>query len=134
MSPELAPHLYLPPMNRKINEIHNVPYGAYDISCEPTKDEIERAIQENDLESRPFKSYEIELNDEWNKNARSINEYCALQQQYHTRRIAFFVVNGWSDPILLNEDGCRIEDGLHRFKAAIFKGTDSICVKINNSL
>jgi ParB-like nuclease domain len=44
--------------------------------------------------------------------------------------IAYFVVNGWSDPIILNHDERTIIDGLHRLKAAMYLGMDTIEVAI----
>lgn len=119
-------------MKKKVIDIDDVPYGVGEILCEPTNDEIKKAIRENDLETRSFQNDLKELNDEWNRNARNENEYYALQKQYHARRIAYFVVKGWNDPILFHRDGFKIKDGLHRFKAAIYKGMDTIDVDVND--
>jgi hypothetical protein len=107
-------------MKKRIIEINNAHYGVGNVSCEPSIEEIQKAIQENDLETRSFQTDLTELNAEWNRKANNEDEYYALQKKYHSRRIAFFIVNGWADPILLYKDGCKIKDGLHRFKAAIY--------------
>jgi len=52
---------------------------------------------------------------------------------YHARRIAFFIVNGWSEPIVLRGDGCTIEDGLHRLKAALYKGIPEVEITVLSS-
>lgn len=118
-------------MKEKITDIDNVCYGVGNISCEPTDDEIKKAVQDKDIDSRSFQGCIDELNDEWNKHAQNENEYYLLQKKYHVKRIAYFVVNGWNDPIIVvHKDGCKIKDGLHRFKAAIFKGMDTIDVEV----
>jgi heterodisulfide reductase subunit B len=61
-------------------------------------------------------------------------EYLALNvperyewiKKYHAKRIAFHVVIGWHERIVLNEDKKTIKDGLHRLKAAIFLGCDTV--------
>ena len=49
------------------------------------------------------------------------------------RRIVYFVVNGWEEPILLCKDGCTISDGLHRLKAAIYLGLEEVEVKLGDA-
>ncbi len=50
-------------------------------------------------------------------------------RKYHAR-IAFFVVNGWDEPIVLNTDEHKIKEGLHRLKAAIFLGWETVEVDV----
>jgi hypothetical protein len=49
-----------------------------------------------------------------------------VEKKYHAKRIAFYVVNGWQDGIVLNEDKKTVKDGLHRLKATIFLGWDTV--------
>lgn len=121
-------------MKKKITEIENIPYGVGDVSCEPTNVEIKKAILENNLEMRSFQDDLAELNAEWNNKANNEDEYWVLQKEYHSRRIAFFVVKGWDDPILLHKDECKIKDGLHRFKAAMYLGMELIDVIVTDDL
>jgi len=121
-------------MKKKVTEITNILYGIGSVSCEPTNEEIEKAIRENNHETRSFQDDIDELNDEWNKNASNEVDYLALQKKYHSQRIAFFVVNGWHDPIVLYRDGCTIKDGLHRFKAARYLSMDIIDVIVTDDL
>ena len=118
-------------MKVEVSKIRNVLYGQYNISSEPTKDDIEKAISENRLESRGFQADHTELIKEWNARSKNIKEYCDAVKKYHSERIAFFAVNKWNDPIILYEDGVTIKDGLHRLKAAIFLKLDTI-EAINN--
>ena len=115
-------------MKKKIEEIKNTDYGVGDVSCEPAKCEIARAIQTNNLEARSFQEDIDELNAEWNKEAKSENEYFELQKKYHAQRVAYLVVNKWSDPILLRKDGATISDGLHRLKAAVYLEMEEVDV------
>jgi len=120
-------------MKKKVTEICNTPYGENNVSCEPSKEEIERAIRENDFEKRAFQADLNELKGEWDK-ARSFEECCDYVRKYHIRRIAFFVVNKWDHPIVLNKDKCTVKDGLHRLKAAIYLDMETVDVIINDEL
>jgi ParB-like nuclease domain len=80
----------------------------------------QRAYQQ-DLES---------LKAEWN----TIPEQFHLRaKEYHARRIAYFVVNGWTDPIVLEQDARTIVDGLHRLKAAIYLGNETVEATIKSA-
>jgi hypothetical protein len=120
-------------MKKKVAEISNVPYGENNVSCEPSKEEIERAIRENDFEKRAFQDDLNELRTEWSK-ARSFEEYSDYVRKYHARRIAFFVVNNWDHPIVLQKDKCTVEDGSHRLKAAIYSDMETVDAIINEDL
>jgi hypothetical protein len=49
-------------------------------------------------------------------------------RNYHTRRVAYFVLNKWENQIIgLNEHG-QLRDGGHRFRAAIFMGWEEVWV------
>lgn len=59
------------------------------------------------------------------------------EREKHIARIAWFVMNGWNDPITLNFDMvCMwpIIDGNHRFIAAKFKKQKSILANATGSL
>lgn len=118
-------------MKKKISEIVEGYYGVGNISCEPTLEDIQKDIREGNLEERSFQRDEKELNDEWNRKAINEDHYYALQKGYHSQRIAYFMVHGWNDPIVLNMDGCTIEGGLHRFKAAKYRNMEVIDVIVN---
>ena len=85
-----------------VSQIFNTPYGQNNISCEPSTEEIERAVRENNLEHRGFQGDLPELQQEWSK-ASSPEEWYDKVRKYHARRIAFFVVNNWKRPIILNK-------------------------------
>lgn len=119
-------------MKKEVAEILNSSYRQYDISSEPSKDEIERAVREKDFDERGFQRDLPELNAEWNKANSSVEEYCDRMRQYHARRIACFVVNKWNDPILLKADGRTVREGTHRLKAAIHLGMETVEVEITD--
>ena len=116
-------------MKRKILEIPPVLYGYSDngvfYSCEPSLEDIQLAIKESQLEERGFQSHLEELKTEWQAKAKTRPKYDDLVRIYHARRIAQFVVHGWTAPIILTADG-RMNDGLHRLKAAIFNGMEEV--------
>ena len=112
-------------VTKQVKEIFNVPYGQDGIYCEPSMEDICKAINDNTLEHRGFQSDIEELRKEWYIVETGRYDY-GLIKKYHAERIAYFVVNGIGDPIYLKDDGKTISDGLHRLKAAIFKGYDHI--------
>ena len=117
-------------MKKRVAEITNVLYGQNSISCEPTKEEIEKAILEKDFERRSFQGDLNELNAEWNKEAKNFYE---VVKRFHIRKTACLVVEGWDEPILLCKDERTILDGLHRLKAAIFLKMDTIDVIVTDA-
>ncbi|MFM2217075.1 MAG: hypothetical protein RL240_1393 [Planctomycetota bacterium] len=122
-------------MMRKIADIPIVTYAStvdgVQMGCEPTRDEIQRAIDDKQFEQRGFQTHFDELQTEWESNVSSAQEWNERIRTYHTRRIAHFVVQGWTDPIILTAGG-KMKDGLHRFKAAIFMGMVEVEVTISD--
>lgn len=43
--------------------------------------------------------------------------------------MAYLLAHPWTDPITINSKGDMV-DGLHRLKAAVFRGDESILVEI----
>lgn len=117
-------------VTKQIKEIFNTHYGQDGISCEPSMEDICKAINNNTLEHRGFQYNVEELKKEWYLSDKGKYD-CDLIKKYHAERIAYFVVNGIGEPICLKSDGKTVSDGLHRLKAAIFKGYDQIEVVIN---
>ena len=114
-------------MKKKLSEIFRKPWGQDNVSCEPSRDEIKRAIDDNHFETREFQKDINELRTEWEKIA--CPERYEHIRQYHARRVAYFVKNGWHDPIVLKEDGREIEEGSHRLEAARYLDMNEVCVK-----
>jgi len=117
-------------MEKNISEISFVPYGQDNVSCDPSKEDIEKAVKENNLDTRAFQANEREIAADW-AMARLNGQDYSVVKQYHARRIAFFVVKGWKDSITLNKDGYTVKDGLHRIKAAIYLGKTTVDVIID---
>ena len=106
-------------------------HGDKKVSVQPSPEEIEEAISEGNFETRGFQNDCKEITAEWNREAgNSFEQYCRLRRQYHARRIAYFVVHGWDDPIVLHGDEHGIHDGLHRLKAAKHKGMKTISCRV----
>jgi hypothetical protein len=115
-------------MRKRVSEIFSKPYGHTGVCCEPSTNEIERAVRENDLEKCGFQEHLGELKAEW-ENAVGHKRYDQIRF-YHARRIAFFVKN-WKDfPITLKEDGVEVSDGSHRLRAAKYLGMVDVEVEI----
>jgi len=115
-------------VKKKVSEILSRPYGQDDVCCEPSSEEIESAVRENDLEKRGFQEHLDELKAEWGKIP--IPERYDHIRRYHARRTAFFVVKGWNDrPFKLKKDGREVSDGSHRLRAAIHLGIDEVEVE-----
>ncbi len=122
-----------PPIMRRVSEIPEATYGARQDGklylFNPTPADIQKALDEGRFEERGYQSHKAELEAEWLEGAAgSINEYCRLQMVYHARRIAHFVVRGWSDAIVLAKNRDML-DGTHRLKAAIHKRMDEVEVR-----
>jgi hypothetical protein len=116
-------------MKKKVSEIFSARYGEDDICCEPSPEEIENAVRENDLDKRGFQEHLDELLAEWKK--LPIPERYNEIRKYHARGIAFLVINGWDDqPIKLKKDGREVSDGSHRLRAAIHCGADEVDVEL----
>jgi hypothetical protein len=98
-------------MRRKVSEIFSNPYGQDAVCCEPSRNEIERAVRENNLPKRGFQEQLDELKAEWE---RSGDERYYQIRMYHARRIAFFVRNWDDSPIILKKD---MSEGSHRIRA-----------------
>jgi hypothetical protein len=121
---------------RKICDIAIIPYGDcidnVSVCCEPTRQEICDALNEGHLETRNYQNDLEALKSEWfdaSRGATDIDGWKKVVTRYHARRIAYFVANGWDDPIIVGSDG-RISDGSHRIRAAMFTGMQEIKVRI----
>lgn len=86
-----------------------------------TREEVALAVEHGQLNATPY------------HGAESSNSLKPTRA-YHIQRIAFLVVHGWTDPIEMDL-GCPslggyqswpIQDGNHRFAAAIYLGYRSI--------
>lgn len=50
---------------------------------------------------------------------------------WHIQRVAWFVVHGWDEPIVIDPEGLwPVIDGNHRLSAAIARGDTDICVEL----
>lgn len=121
---------------RRIDGIRLVPYGDRlgdtVLDCDPSKADVQRALDECALEKRNYQIDLKELMSEWlcaTGEGRDHDEWVRRVKGYHARRVAFFVKNGWEDPIVIAADG-KIRDGSHRIRAAIFLGKEEIDVVV----
>jgi len=116
----------------KIADIKPVLYGERDTLCEPSREEIAQAIDEKKLETRRYQEDLELLKSEW-ASSQTLPEYCRMVKEYHTRRIAYFVVNSWSDRIVLDRDGRTVVDGLHRLKASQYLGMQTTDAEVRTA-
>jgi hypothetical protein len=80
-----------------------------------TREEVKQAVEAKDLLDEPIVM-------------RRLDETDAELRQRHVRRVAYFVVNGWSCPLAL--DGPRLLDGHHRLAAVLYRGDETVEVRV----
>lgn len=117
---------------RKLSEIVSVPYVEFGVNCDPSQDDIQNALDEDNLEKRGYQSDLKELKVEWfeaSNNRQDVAAWIEVVKSYHARRIAWFVRHGWDDLITIDRNG-NIKDGLHRLHAAKHLGREKIAVVI----
>jgi hypothetical protein len=114
--------------------IENRPFGfihegkIYDTN--PTKAEIQEAIDRKELEARSIQGDRAALDAEWFAQSNgNVEKIAQLQKKYNARRIAYLHENNWPDPIRAEANG-KMHDGTHRLRAAIHRGDKTILVAI----
>lgn len=80
-----------------------------------TRGEVEAAAQEGRLLDHPLV-------------IRKLDEAPEEVRRRHVERVAYFVVRGWTSPLLL--DGLKLVDGHHRLAAAIMRGDETVEVNV----
>lgn len=126
------------PSTRLMREVSKIPLPTYAANqdgkvyyFDPSAAEIQQAIDAGELEERGYQQHLAQLVSEWQTGAKGdASKFYHLQKEYHARRIAYFAVHGWTDPIVLAANGDMIE-GTHRLKAAIHKGMSKVGVRIS---
>lgn len=76
------------------------------------------------------------------ENTCNNNDDIKLNRELHIKKIAWFVKNGWKEPIWIDVGvpfmGCYVnhivDDGNHRFSAAIFRGDKEIKAEMSGSI
>ena len=119
---------------RNVSDIKLVPYGDTFgdtvLWCDPSRADVQSAIDERQLEERNYQTDLGTLEVEWkhaSNNGQDHAEWVRQVRSYHAPRVAYFVTHGLGDPISVTADG-RITDGSHRIRAAIFLGIKEIQV------
>jgi len=118
---------------KKIDEIWHNPWGLDIYLSSPERKDIEMALSANDLDSRPFNIdgvFNEELGREWKKNAKNIQEVAENFKKYNAKRIAFLVKFPSDKLIVLKNAGGEIDDGSHRYEAAIYRKITELEVEI----
>jgi hypothetical protein len=96
------------------------------VSCEPSDEDIAKAVQARDFEPRVFQDPAVETEP---MSEQNLEQRYALIKQYHARRIAYLAEYKWNDPLVLFDNGSWIKDGSHRLRAAQYLGMEEIdCV------
>ena len=67
------------------------------LAADPSSAGIAKAVDERTLEFRRFQTHKEELAHEF--YSEGFARVIPLARQYHERRVAFFVINGWTDAI-----------------------------------
>jgi hypothetical protein len=80
-----------------------------------TRGEVEAAAQEGRLLDEPLV-------------IRRLDETPEEVRRRHVERVAYFLVKGWTCPLLL--DGLKLVDGHHRLAAAILRGDETVEVDV----
>jgi hypothetical protein len=101
------------------------------VGCEPTKEDIQQAIKDGRLETRPYSGNAEKLDEEWRRNAKNNDEIVANARRYHAERAAWFAVNRSWGPIKLKKGVTEIDDGSHRYLAAWALEEATIDVAVN---
>ncbi len=110
-------------VKKKVPELRRALWGQDGVCCEPSDEEVKKAIYYKQFEPRSFqdKAVEAELMGE-----RDVEKRLARIKEFHARRIAHLVEHGWSEPIELAGDGIWIIEGSHRLRAAQYAGTEEV--------
>lgn len=95
--------------------------------------ELERPITKKEIQKQ------VLLNETIHPLNLPINSY---YRENHIKRIAWFVINGWTEPIDIDVGvpslGCYvkwlIQDGNHRFAAAIMRNDKTIAATMSGSI
>lgn len=98
----------------------------------PTKEDIQRAIDEGYFVDRPFSGNQEALLAEWcaaSSGGSDRAKFIEVATRWHAGRIAYLVRENNKDPIGTNPD-YTIHDGQHRLLAAEFRGDEEIEVEI----
>jgi hypothetical protein len=96
--------------------------------CQISPREVKKAVETGKFQTTP-----------WKKSPRRLT---SKERKYHIERVAYFVVHAWSDPIDLDVGvpslGCYvrwlIQDGNHRFYAAVIRGDQFILSTLSGDL
>jgi len=94
----------------------------------PTKEDIQKAINDGHLVDRPFSGNQQALLREWceaSSGGADRAKFIEVATRWHAGRIAQLIKEGNRDPIGINTDD-TIHDGQHRLIAAEFRGDEEI--------
>lgn len=92
----------------------------------PTKQDIQKAIDDNYFIARPFSGNQEALMNEWvAASGGDAMKFIEVATRWHAGRIAHLYKEGNKDPIGIDRD-YNIHDGLHRLLAAEFRGDTEI--------
>lgn len=108
------------------------PAGVDIRTSHPTKEDIQKAIDDGYFIDRPFSGNQQPLLDEWiAASGRPHNraKFIEIATRWHAGRIAALVRDGCKDPIGVRADD-TIHDGQHRLMAAEFRGDEEIEAEI----
>ena len=105
-------------MDQLLRGTYGQKVGCQGLAADPSSAGIAKAVDEWTLEFRRFQTHKEELAHEF--YSEGFARVIPLARQYHERRVAFFVINGWTDAIQICIHNV-LEEGGHRLLAARFR-------------
>lgn len=111
-------------------------YAECGICVEPSEQEIRQAVEKGDLEERGMDEHQPEIKASLlaaSNNGSDVAAVVRMMKDYHTRRVAYFVVNGLPEgdphPITINAQN-RGTAGNHRVRATRYLKMDEVEVEV----
>jgi hypothetical protein len=111
-------------------------YVECGICVEPSEEEIRQAVEKGELEQRGMDEHQAEIKSSLlagSNNGSDVAAVVRMMKDYHTKRVAYFVVNGLSEgdphPITVNGQN-HVVAGNHRVRAARYLKMDEVEVEV----
>jgi hypothetical protein len=117
----------MPKITKLLSELIPCNYIEEGVSVEPSDNEIRQAIERRDFETRGMDEHQDDIRNwllDGSNNGQDIDAHRQMVKEYHTKRVAYWVVNEWQidDPYPITIDSQNnIIAGNHRFRAARYK-------------
>ena len=111
-------------------------YVECGICVEPSEEEIRQAVEKGELEERGMDEHQVQIKASLlagSNNGSDVAAVVRMMKDYHTKRVAYFVVNGVPEgdphPITINGQN-QVTAGNHRVRAARYLGMNEVEVEV----